>query len=705
MKLIHPKASQEKELYGERYALSIERIRLIQDECQQNKSNTPASMHDYFAHCASFCLLTDHVYHQVADGTLYKLSEEELQAQNHQLYEDILPEHYAESYANPAHAHTVLGEEYAPSLCLLYTELRANIVYAFEQRLFYLTTSLELFIQIYNLLEDNAHRPGDIQRALYYYVYDYADITIADRTEEMLNPENSFAAQLLSEVDLNDPRYLYYYGEYISDNERGTAAHLNSMTQTQLTKIASVYTQGYQKGFALYGIDLSQKDTVNIRFPLGFERIVRIAMEQFEEMGLHVCIYRAAVSLTHKNSRGIRVGYLSTSANPQYDYDHRFDESILWNKALADRRLAQQRVAYEQNKQAASHFAGPAVIETFGEKPFTPEAKREAACFHDKQKQLQLEYQSASSLLTNEYIPGDQVSFTIVSYPIPEIGADYEAIFDETIRVNTLDASEYERIQTLIIRALDHGETVTVTGRNGNLTKLCISLPTLTQPESQTNFENCLADVNIPLGEVFTSPKLNGTHGVLHVTQVYLNELKYKDLTLHITDGMITEYDCGNFASPSENKKYIEQNLLFGHETLPMGEFAIGTNTTAYAMGHRFGISHLLPILIAEKTGPHFAFGDTCFSHEEDLKTYNPDGKQMMAKDNAISLLRHTTPEKAYFQCHTDITIPYHELGDIVVHGADGTTIDIIKNGRFVLPGTESLNQPLDVSHTANAAF
>ena len=52
----------------------------------------------------------------------------------------------------------------------------------------------------------------------------------------------------------------------------------------------------------------------------------------------------------------------------------------------------------------------------------------------------------------------------------------------------------------------------------------------MTEPAKQTNFENCLADVNIPVGEVFTSPKLTGTNGVLHVTQVYLNELRYENL-------------------------------------------------------------------------------------------------------------------------------------------------------------------------------
>ena len=71
-----------------------------------------------------------------------------------------------------------------------------------------------------------------------------------------------------------------------------------------------------------------------------------------------------------------------------------------------------------------------------------------------------------------------------------------------------------------------------------------------------------------------------------------------------------------------------------------MGEFAIGTNTTAYRMARDFDIADKLPILIAEKTGPHFAVGDTCYSHEEDMVTYNPDGKQIVARENDFSKLR-----------------------------------------------------------------
>lgn len=144
------------------------------------------------------------------------------------------------------------------------------------------------------------------------------------------------------------------------------------------------------------------------------------------------------------------------------------------------------------------------------------------------------------------------------------------------------------------------------------------------------------------------------------------------------------------------NKKYIFDNILHNHQTLPIGEFAIGTNTTAYAVAKKYDIADKYTILIAEKTGPHFAVGDTCYSWAEDVKVYNPDGKEIIARDNSISILRKEDPSKAYFQCHTDITIPYDELGSIVVVAKDGTETEIIRDGRFVLPGTEILNEPLN---------
>ena len=180
------------------------------------------------------------------------------------------------------------------------------------------------------------------------------------------------------------------------------------------------------------------------------------------------------------------------------------------------------------------------------------------------------------------------------------------------------------------------------------------------------------------------------------MTEVYLNGLCYKDLKITFKDGMVDDYECANFPDKEDGRKFIKENLLYNRETLPMGECAIGTNTTAYVMAAKYGIMEKLPILIAEKMGPHIAIGDTCYSYCEDVRVYNPDGKEIVAKENECSAFRKEDPKKAYFNCHTDITIPYDELDCIRVVRPDGSRISLIEKGRFVLPGTEELNKPFD---------
>lgn len=686
----HADQTMTNQEYQERFLLAAERIRQIPEEAREL---TFAS--DYFHQTASFLSMILDTYDAVNQGKIYTMSLEELQQQNHDLYADILPENYSHSYANPDYAAKILGNEFGPLLCALYAEMRGTIVYAYEQNLLFLTTAMELYLEIYGILRDEHPDAEEVHSALYYYCFDYSDITVSHRTRELLDPDLDFCSKLVMESDLQDLRYLYYWGEYVSDNEYHTAEYLNTLPLSRIQDMAHTFTEGYRKGFEAYQIDLSQKKSVNIRYTLGFEQIVREAIQQFEAMGLRTIIYRQGNSIVDRLGGG-NPGFCGGSANKQYDYDHRMDMALLFDKAYADRRLNVQRQAYEQNKILASEYAGPALIETFGERPWNPQEKQTAPQYSTKQQKQKIAYQAASGMLSNEFIPGSEVSFTILAYPVPEIGQQYTDIFDATVQVNTLDQELYQEIQTKIIEALDQGTGVKITGRGKNQTDLYVALTPMTDPAHQTRFENCLADVNIPLGEVFTSPQLQGTHGILHVTRSFLNGLKYENIQLTFTDGIVTDYSCSNYDDPAKNQKYIRDNLLFQHETLPMGEFAIGTNTTAYAMGQKYQISHLLPILIEEKTGPHFAIGDTCFSHEEDMHTYNPDGKEMIAKENDFSRLRHTEEQKAYFNCHTDITIPYHELGDITVCLKDGSQIPIIQEGRFVLPGTEKLNEALE---------
>lgn len=690
MKWMEKQRKKNKE-YEMRHQLSVDRLREIVTEETVAEKYLP-----YFETVSVFLLELEAVRRKVEEGTFSRLKTVDKRQMNQALYADIVGETYEKSYANPAYAAKMLGSQMGVLLSCLYAEMRRGISCAFENRMDYLTILNELFLEIYHCFEEDEEPKYQVIKDIFYwYASDYCDVFLKDRIEEQLYPEASFAAEFLQEADLDSDDYLYWFGEYVTDSELKTAEHLRNLPDETIQKMADVFTEGYRIGFINTGKDLSIKSVVNIRYTLGFERVVKRSAENFAKMGLKPVIYRAVSSVITRKEQ-YKVGYYGAIANPQYDYDHRLDQALFMDKRYMERKLSVLRDVYEKNKEQAALFAGPAVMEVFGETPFSPLAKEEAPSYTEKQRELSLFYDSKSGQITNEYIKGEERSFTIIAYPVPEIGDDYAEIFDEIIKINTLDASLYERVQQTMIDALDEGEYVRVIGKGENRTDMTVQLIPLKDKTKETKFENCVADVNIPVGEVFTSPVLEGTKGTLHVSKVYLNGLQYKDLELHFEDGRVTDYTCGNFASDEENKKYIYDNVLHNHESLPLGEFAIGTNTMAYVTAKKYGIEEKMPILIAEKTGPHFAVGDTCYSWSEDIRVYNPNGKEIVAKDNSISILRKEDVQKAYFQCHTDITIPYEELEEISVVTKEGKTIILLKDGRFVLEGTEALNEPFD---------
>lgn len=681
---------EENEAIGERWQLAAERIREIAREPEVEEN-----LGDYFRRTAEFLKMMLSLKERVFDGELLTASLPELQRWNARLYGEIAEE-YDKSYANPAYAVQMLGQEYGGILSFVYTELRGLIVYAFEQRLLEMLIRMELFLQIHSEFGDgNYPAKEQLRDDVYWFVSDYSDVTVAFRVREQLDPSLSFARDIIMEADLTDPRYLYRFGEYVSHTELRMSEYLNSLPQDEIERIASVFTEGYRIGFEVNQKPLYKKKTVNIRYCLGFERIIRQAVKNFEAMGLQSIIYRAAVSRVNMRETN-KIGYYSSSPNRQYDYDHKGDSALFMDKAFVERKLGVLRTAYEEYKELAAVHGGPAVMEIFGEKPFEPELKPEALKLGARQQSNQVLLFSRTGQITNEYIRGDERSFTIIAFPVPDIGAQFEEIFRETVKINTLDYRTWQRIQQCLIDTLDTGKEVHILGSGENHTDLHVALTPIQNPEEETIFENCVADVNIPVGEVFTSPKLMGTGGVLHVTGVYLDGLFYKDLELTFRDGMIVDYTCKNYEDEAENRRYIRENVLYHHDTLPMGEFAVGTNTTAYVAARKYRMGALMPILIAEKMGPHFAVGDTCFSWEEDVITRNPDGKRMIAKENECSALRREDVERAYFNCHTDITIPYDELKEIAVIRRDGSRIPVILDGRFVLAGTEDLNRPFE---------
>jgi leucyl aminopeptidase (aminopeptidase T) len=692
----------EKEFMMERYALAVERIRKIPEEIGKYKEETYKEetfpWDDFFGTMAAWMIELDDFHNW---KSCHNHEERSLEAWK-SFYERIyrpLRQDYSTGYANPERSAAVFGREYGQ----LFSFIASEIYRSFSQWMMGHDEAVvilwELFVEIYTAFvygreEGELPSAESVNQMIYWYVSDYSDEMVSWRIHEQQEPDFSPIKSIIMSADLSDLRYLYRFGDYISETELGTATYINKLSQEAVDAMAETFVEGYIRGFEIYKISLEHKKYVTIRGSLGFERVFRSAVKKFRERGLEPVFFPAATTIL--NRRQVAVGYQGKSVNAQFEFDHCKDKALYYDRALANRYLSALKKGYEECKEWMSANAGPACFETFGEIPFTPVIREEACHLSAKQQKLEAEFANLQAGLAEQYMKSSEISFTIIAFPTPDIGEDYEAVFDEIVKVNTLDNDEYREIQQRIIDVLDRGTYVYIRGRQPNRTVMKVRLHPLKYPEKETNFENCCADVNIPLGEVFTSPMLTGTEGLLHAGSVYLNGIHFKDLMLRFVDGQIVSYDCANSEDSASNQRLIKDYLLVGRDSLPMGEFAIGTNTTAYAAAKKYDITGRLPILIVEKMGPHFAIGDTCYSRAEDHAVYNPDGKEIIARENEISARRNEEGFSAYFNCHTDITIPYDDIEEIFVVDVDENMFPIIRNGRFVLEGTERLNIPLN---------
>ena len=190
--------------------------------------------------------------------------------------------------------------------------------------------------------------------------------------------------------------------------------------QETIDLIADTFTEGYRIGFVNTGKDLSKKTTVNIRYPLGFERIIRQAVRNFEVMGLKPIIYRAGNSFFRRQGTS-KVGYFGANPNKQYDYDHKEDEALFLTGQFVTRKLECLRAAFDEQKENANGHAGPAVMEIFGETPFVPVVKETACALSPEQQKLSVKYAMQSGKITNEYIKGDSKLAQILY----SLGANY----------------------------------------------------------------------------------------------------------------------------------------------------------------------------------------------------------------------------------------------------------------------------------------
>lgn len=647
------------------------------------KKNRPVndSISAYFADAAERLMQNVEVEKKLNDAYFESMTIESLMLENHMNYIGLMPENYHQSYANPVFTESQFGKSVGQIITFLEAQIRQTVSAAYGHKVDTINRVCELFVLCHKVLVEDKLDSDKAILEIGQWVQKNQETTYLQYIDDTFSAENDLYKRIIMNSDLTDLRYLFKYGHYVSEHEIRTAEFLQKYDEKELDQLARSIVKAYVNGFKRDNKDISLRHSVRIVAIIGQERLTKRLIEILAEYNLN----------------GYVSALISTEFNQQYAFDHKFDKGLYLTEAINTSAIEAFNRACEKKSTVLKDYSGILYVEKFGEDPFSPVNNDARIKLDEAQQKWHQKFQIEQSQTIEKFIPETERSFCIVAFPSPEIGSDFEAIFADVVKINQLDSDLYEKVQQVIIDALDQGEFVHVKGYKGNQTDIKVKLQKLNNPEKETNFVNCVADVNIPVGEVFTSPELKGTSGTLHVDTVYLDNFNYENLNLMFEDGYVKTYTCSNFDDEEKNEEYVRENLLFPHKTLPIGEFAIGTNTLAYVIGEKYGIVDKMPILIVEKMGPHFAIGDTCFSWAEDNPVFNPtDGKEITARDNERSILRKEDVSKAYTNCHTDITIPYDSLAYISVIKADGSHIDIIKEGRFVLEGTEVLNEPFD---------
>ncbi len=615
-----------------------------------------------------------------------KFSPKKLQAMQEEYYGEISllkDSGYYGSFANPGHCADCFGTEIGNLLCHVYARFRGYHSLILQGSYTELARMNRLFLDMY----EEARKSGMTDKSFLRLKKLVRTFIEADMEKQQLfnlnwrfGPEQTYFRDIVMKADLADLSYLYRYGTYISKHVLEMASYMSKYPEKELKELSRYIVKSYEDGFIRGNRSYKIKKYAMLMIPAGMERLGRLLVKDLQKIGLEALVKQPNTQ----------------SFNKQFDYDHRFGSAVFFDRAYLDKFLKTYEKVTKQMSSVLKLQAGPVYVELFGEEPFQPKHNPAAFRLSPEQMQLRQEMSAKSSQIIYQHYRRDEASFCIIAFPSPEIGKDFRKIFADTVKLNMLDSMKYAGIQQYIIDVLDTAEYVHVKGKGANKTDIMVHLHKLKNPAKETNFENCVADVNIPVGEVFTSPLLKGTNGVLHVKDIYLGNLRYKNLMLTFKDGMIADYSCTNFREAEKNRRFMEENLLMPHKTLPIGEFAIGTNTTAYKIARDYDILGLLPILIIEKMGPHFAVGDTCYSREEDVDHFNfVNGKKIIAVENEMSCKRKKDPMKAYTQVHTDITLPYEMLQSITAIRKDGSRAFIIKDGLFAVPGTEELNIPL----------
>jgi aminopeptidase len=473
------------------YDETIKKIKTIVKK--SSDKNDKSRYRDYFNKVGSFILMLIELESEICEGFFNDKSLEELKEINEDIYKDILSKKYLVSFANPIVCVEKFGEDIGPLLSYLYAKIRGSVRYVYMHKIRDISRVNNLFIKVYDYIKNEKSIESKI---ILGFISDeaYEDLELKHEMKYIQNMDYNdiYWSEIIKKSDLNDLRYLFKFGEYIGRNEIEIAEYLNGLPQKKINDMADTMTNGYLEGFKRAEKSLEGKKSVTFYAQIGFERVYKAAIKNLEIVGL-----KPTYSLDRVQS---------TKPNKQFEYDHKFDRGLYLTDEYSSASIKAHKAAVKKQKDLLIGQSGVVALMGFGEKPFAPISKNENIKLTEEQNAIDTVYNNRIEQDINKYVNKKNWSFTIIAYPLPEIGGNFKDIFDATIKVNTLNSSFYEKVQQRIIDVLDKGDCAHVKGKGENKTDITIKLYELNNPERETIFENCIADVNIPVGEVFTSP-------------------------------------------------------------------------------------------------------------------------------------------------------------------------------------------------------
>lgn len=187
-----------KEIYELSNELYAERLELVEERLEQivKEPAIEPAFADYFTNVAK-CINT--IKNHSADREFNDL-----------FYSQFEKENYDKSYANPAYAVKMLGDEYGQLLSAVYAKIAGSITHIFQGDIKYLCIYAELIVELYNYFE-NADEPDydEIRGCIYSFMHDYEEIFAEDDNGALLDPSYDYYTQLVNEADLSNDDYLY----------------------------------------------------------------------------------------------------------------------------------------------------------------------------------------------------------------------------------------------------------------------------------------------------------------------------------------------------------------------------------------------------------------------------------------------------------------------------------------------------------------